>query len=76
MADILKRQRGSQYRFGDDINSEEMVTRNMSNQLLNDGDITTKAIENFFGDLDRGLRKAGLKIWKSIELFSLLERHC
>ena len=62
MAEILKRQRGNQYGFGDDPNSDELVTRNLTDSLLDNTDITTtKPIENFFGNLDRELKKTGSK---------------
>ena len=62
LAETLKRQRGNQYGFGEDPNSSELVTKNLSETLLDDGDVTTtKPIENFFGNLDRELRKAGNK---------------
>ena len=65
LAIILKRQRGNQYGFGDDINSEELVTKNLTDELLDDEDITTtKPIENLFGNLDRELKKVGSKGFK------------
>ena len=60
LSDILMRQRGNQYGFGDDPNSEDLITRNLSEALLDDGSLTnTKSIENFFGNLDRELKKIG-----------------
>ena len=62
VAEVLKRQRGNQYGFGDDPNSDELVTRNLTDLLLDDADITTtKPIENFFGNLDQELKKTGSK---------------
>ena len=60
IADALKRQRGNQYGFGDDPNSEDLVTKNLTDDLLDDSDIThTKPIENYFGNFDRELDKTG-----------------
>ena len=60
LADTLQRQRGNQYGFGDNPESEELVTKNLTEELLDDEDIsTTKPIENFFGNLDRELKKVG-----------------
>ena len=60
LGDTLKRQRGNQYGFGDDPNSEDLVTNNLPCALLDDGNVTTTmSIENFFGNLDRELQKIG-----------------
>ena len=60
LAVILKRQRGDQYGFGDDKESELHITKNMDEKMLDDPDATnTKSIENYFGNLDREIRKAG-----------------
>ena len=60
IAESLKRQRGNQYGFGDDPDSWDHVEKNLTEELLDDPDITTtKPIENFFGNLDRELRKTG-----------------
>ena len=50
LANSLKRQRGNQYGFGDDPDSNELVTKNLTSKLLDDGDITTtKPVEIFLG---------------------------
>ena len=60
VAESLKRQRGNQYGFGDNPESADHIKKNLSSDLLDDSDITTtKPIENFFGNLDRELKKAG-----------------
>ena len=60
IGDVLKRQRGDQYEFGDNKNSDELVTRNLSEELMDDSDTThTKPIENYFGNFDRELKKTG-----------------
>ena len=57
---ILKRQRGDQYGFGDDANSDLHILKNMDEKMLDDPDATnTKSIENYFGNLDREITKAG-----------------
>ena len=60
LAEILKRQRGDQYGFGDNPESEMLVTKNMSESMLDDPDAShTKSIENYFGNMDRGIKKSG-----------------
>ena len=60
IADALKRQRGNQYGFGHDPNSDDLVTKNLTDDLLDDSDVThTKPIENYFGNFDRELEKTG-----------------
>ena len=62
MAVILKRQRGKQYGLGDDSNSQDLITKNLTDDFLDDEDITTtKPIENLFGNLDRELKEVGTK---------------
>ena len=62
LAVILKRQRGKQYGLGDDSNSQDLITKNLTDDFLDDEDITTtKPIENLFGNLDRELKKVGTK---------------
>ena len=57
---VLKRQRGNQYGFGDDPNSPLDVRKNMPEAMLNDSEAThTKKMENYFGNLDRELKKSG-----------------
>ena len=42
--------------------SADHIKKNLSSDLLDDSDITTaKPIKNFFGNLDRELKKAGLQ---------------
>ena len=56
---ILKRQRGNQYGFGNDLNSLLDVRKNMSKEMLNDSAAThSKLIENLYGNLDRQLKKS------------------
>ena len=60
IADILKRQRGNQYGFGDQVDSDDFVGKNMTDAMLDDSDATnTKPIENLFGNMDRELKKTG-----------------
>ena len=62
VAVVLKRQRGNQYGFGDDNDSDELLTKNMTEAMLNDPDTThTKSIENFFGNSDREIKKSGVQ---------------
>ena len=57
---ILKKQRGDQYGFGDDIDSDLHVMKNMDPKMLDFPDATNaKSIENYFGNLDREIRKTG-----------------
>ena len=58
IAESLKRQRGDQYGFGDNPDSLDHVAKNLSEDLLDDPDITTtKPIENFLDNLDLELKK-------------------
>ena len=60
VAETLKKQRGNQYGFGDDINSSDFIAKNMTEEMLDDPDAThTKPIENLFGNLDWELKKTG-----------------
>ena len=55
---ILKKQRGHQYEFGDDIDSDLHVMKIMNQKMLDVPDATnTKSIGNYFGNLDREIRK-------------------
>ena len=64
---ILKRQRGNQYGFGDEIDSSQDIRKNMSEDMLNDPDANhTKSIENLFGNLDREIRKSGPKGFEKV----------
>ena len=57
---VLKRQRGDQYGFGDDANSDLHILKNMTEKMLDDSDAAhTKSIENYFGNADRGISKTG-----------------
>ena len=60
MAVTLKRQRGNAYGFGDDIDSDEHITKNIPSNMMDDPDAThSKPVENYFGNLDRYLAKTG-----------------
>ena len=62
---VLKRQRGDQYGFGDNPDSPQHISKNMSQNMLNDPNAThTKAIENFFGNLDGRLKNSGARGFK------------
>ena len=59
LAIILKRQRGNQYGFGDDPDSTMDIRKNITESMLDDPDAThSKPIENYFGNLDRELKKS------------------
>ena len=50
---ILKGQHSDQIRFGNDIDSDLLIVKNMDQKILNDPHATNKkSIENYFGDLD------------------------
>ena len=54
------RQRGYQYGFGGDEDSSDHILKNMNEKMLDDPDAShTKSIENYFGNLDRELKKSG-----------------
>ena len=60
MAVTLKRQRGNAYNFGDDIHSDEHITKNFPSNMMDDPDAThSKPVENYFGNLDCYLAKTG-----------------
>ena len=61
LAIVLKKQRGNQYRFGDDPGSTMVfIFLNMIESMLDDPDAThSKPIENYFGNLDRESKKSG-----------------
>ena len=59
MAVVLKRQRGNAYGFGDDDNSPELVTRQLSSDVLKQAPTTTKQIENYLGIGDSILERFG-----------------
>ena len=53
IGDTLKRQCGDQYGFGENPDSEFLVTKNTTNDMLDDSDAThTKRIENYYGNFD------------------------
>ena len=57
---VLKRQRGNAYGFGADVDSSEMITKNLSEEMLDDPEATnTKKIENYLGNLDRIITTTG-----------------
>lgn len=59
LAVILKRQRGDDYGFGDNPDSPAHVTKQMTDELLDNPSAThTKSIENYFGRLDGLLKTA------------------
>ena len=49
MGVVLKRQRGDAYRFGDNPDSSELVTNQLSKEDLEREPTHTKDIENLFG---------------------------
>ena len=58
LAIILARQRGNQYGFGDDPDSTIDIRKNITECMLDDQDAThSKPIDNYFGNLDRELKK-------------------
>ena len=60
LAIILKRLHGNQYEFGDDPDSTMDIRKNMTEFMLDNPDAThSKPIENYFGNLDRELKKSG-----------------
>ena len=62
LREVLKRQRDNQYGFGYVVDSPQDIRKNMSEEMLKDPDANhTKSIDNFFGNLDREVRKAGLQ---------------
>ena len=59
LAIILKWQRGNQYGFRDDPDSTMDIRKNITESMLDDPDAThSKPIENYFGNLDRELKKS------------------
>ena len=58
LASVLKRQRDNQYGFGEEENSKERILNNLTEELLNDGDIT---IEMLSGNLDREIKSSSFK---------------
>ena len=60
MAVTLKWQYGNAYGFGDDIESDEHITKDIPSNMMDYPDaIHTKPVKNYFGNLDHYLLKAG-----------------
>ena len=56
----MNRQRGDEYGITSDANPEKLITRNLTDKMMDDSDAThSKPIENFFGNFDRDLEKTG-----------------
>jgi len=69
MAATLKRQRGNAYGFGDDVDSEEHITKNVPPEMMDDPDAThSKSVENYFGNLDRYISKTGPQGFDKVSL--------
>ena len=67
IGEALKRQRGDQYGFGDNPDSAELVTRNLTEEMLDDSDAThTKPIENYYGNFDREIEKTGAQAFGKV----------
>ena len=64
MGVVLKRQRGNAYNFGDDTDSSELVTKQLSSQDLENAPTHTKDIENLFGIEDSILTRFGAQAFK------------
>ena len=61
-AAVLKRQRGDQYGFGDNPDSHQHISKNMTEAMMADPNAThTKSIENYFGNLDGRLKSSGAR---------------
>ena len=58
---ILKRQRGNSYGFGDDPNSDEYVTKQLTPGALKKAPTYTKQIENLYGTEDMILTRFGVQ---------------
>ena len=60
LAETLKQQRGNQYGFGNDPDSDDLDSKNLTEDLMDYGDIsTTNPIENLFGNLEKELKNVG-----------------
>ena len=59
-----KRQRGDAYNFGDNVDSEDFVTRQLPKEDLAKIPIHTKDIENLFGIQDSILTRFGPQAFK------------
>ena len=64
MGVVLKRQRGDAYNFGDNPDSHELVTEQMSKEDLEKAPTHTKDIENLFGIEDSILTRFGPQAFK------------
>jgi hypothetical protein len=64
MSVVLKRQRGDAYDFGDNPDSSELVTKQMSKEDLERAPTHTKDIENLFGIEDSILTRFGANAFK------------
>ena len=62
MAVTLKQQHGNACGFGDDIDSDEHIAKNIPSNMMDDPDAThSMSVENYFGNLDHYLAKTGLQ---------------
>ena len=60
VAELLKEERSNQYGFGIDKGSNDLITKNMTEEMLDDLRAThTKPVEKLYGKLDWELRKIG-----------------
>ena len=64
MSVVLKRQRGDAYNFGDQPDQEELVTKQLSKEDLENAPTHTKDIENLFGIEDSILTRFGAQAFK------------
>ena len=64
MAVVLKRQRGDAYLFGDNPDSDELVSKQFSKEVLEKAPTHTKDIENLFGIQDSILTRFGAQAFK------------
>lgn len=56
----MKEERSNQYGFGIDKGSNDLITKNMTEEMLDDLKAThTKPVEKLYGKLDWELRKIG-----------------
>ena len=63
MSVVLKRQRGDAYNFGDNPDSEELVTKQLPTEDLERAPTHTKDIENLFGIQDSILTRFGAQVF-------------
>lgn len=75
---ILKRQYGDQYGFGDNIDSNLLIMKNMDQKMLDGLDASNiKSLVNHFGNLDRQTRKIGaqgFEKWSDDLAIKILQR--